>query len=473
VLLLLASGLTFLASLYLPWQKAQLPPTPSALQVGILESFAKVDGWGRYGFGFGYAAALFALALVFACGVALLRPVCLPLARCGLLVGYGAVAVAVNTWYARHFAVAVADTPLRFHFAYGAYLGLAAGAAAVLGVAGLRGRFPGRSPFVGATALAFLISLALPWARSAPVRISVPGYFGTAAAAAVVAAVFVPGMVLLFCGGILAELAATTDLAYGAWIGLGLAALLSALTVRRLRAIDFALCILVALFVATLYFHWQAWIVGWAFLGTAAAATALALLFWPTFRLELAVVFALFVATQGFELTAFTPPGYELRLAAKLGFACAAVLFAVVLFRSRTLRPPKDRIALRACAVLAVAAYLALTLVPIWRVLSDGWRSALLFVAPSWLGIVGTVLAVWLASAWLRPQVDAGLALLIPLALLALVALWLVKERTYDVNWGGRIVIALLLLLALLGRLEQRGGLENFRVPELLRIDRL
>jgi hypothetical protein len=83
------------------------------------------------------------------------------------------------------------------------------------------------------------------------------------------------------------------------------------------------------------------------------------------------------------------------------------------------------------------------------------------------------VLAVWLASAWLRPQVDAGLALLIPLALLALVALWLVKERTYDVNWGGRIVIALLLLLALLGRLEQRGGLENFRVPELLRIDRL
>jgi hypothetical protein len=473
VLLLLASGLTFLASLYLPWQQAQLPATPSASQVGILESFAKVDGWGRYGFGFGYAASLFAVALVFACGVALLRPVRLPLARCGLLVGYGAVAVAVDTWYARHFAAAAADTPLRFHFAYGAYLGLAAGAAAVLGVAGLRRRLPASSLLVGATALALLITLALPWARTAPVRISLPGYFGTAAAAAVVAAVFVPAASVLFCGGIIAELAATTDLAYGAWIGLGLAALLSALTVRRARAVDLAVFVPAALFVATLYFHWQAWIVGWSMLGTAAAVTALALVLWPASRLELAVGFALLVATQGFELTGLTPPGYHLRLAAELGFACAALLFAVVLFRSRALRPPKDRIVLRACGVLAVAAYLVVTLVPIWHGISFDWTAKLVFIAPSWLGIAGIVLAVRLAGAWLRPRVETGLALLIPLAMLALIALWLIEERSYRVNWGGRIVIAMCLLLVLLGRLEQRGRLENFPIPELLRFDRL
>jgi hypothetical protein len=101
------------------------------------------------------------------------------------------------------------------------------------------------------------------------------------------------------------------------------------------------------------------------------------------------------------------------------------------------------------------------------------WASKLVFIAPSWLGIAGIVLAVRLAAAWLRSRVEAGLALLIPLAMLALIALWLIEERSYHVNWGGRIVIALCLLLALLGRLEQRGRLETFRVPELLRFDRL
>ena len=83
------------------------------------------------------------------------------------------------------------------------------------------------------------------------------------------------------------------------------------------------------------------------------------------------------------------------------------------------------------------------------------------------------MLAGRLAGAWLRPRVEAGLALLIPLAMLALIALWLIEERSYRVNWGGLIVIAMCLLLVLLGRLEQGGRLENFRVPELLRFDRL
>jgi hypothetical protein len=471
VLLLLASGLTFLASLYLPWQGAR-PAQPPTDPLGILEGQFDIDGWGGTGLGFGSLAAVLALALVVASGVTLAQAARVPLAPCGLLVGYAAAAVAVDTWYERRYVAPGADVPLRFHFAYGAYLGLAAGAAAVLGAVGLRSRLPVRSLIAGATALALLIALALPWARVASLDLSAPGYVATASAGVVVAAVFLPAAALLFCGGMVRRARADdrsclrrVDRAWlcgpavrpddpasaarrhrdGGWSG----------PVRRNALLSLA------------------WIVGWSLLGTAAAGLALALIAFPAAMLELAVAFALLVATDGFELAAFTPSGYGLRLAAKLGFASAAVLFGLVLFRSRALRPATDRLPLRACAVLAVFAYLALTLVPIWHVLSDGWTSALVFIAPSWLGIAGVVLAVRLAGAWLRPTVEAGVAALIPLVLLALVALWLIEKRTYNVNWGGRIVVAVLLLLALLGRLEQRGGLENFRVPELLRFDRL
>ncbi len=53
----------------------------------------------------------------------------------------------------------------------------------------------------------------------------------------------------------------------------------------------------------------------------------------------------------------------------------------------------------------------------------------------------------FLASLYL----PAAETFLIPLALLALVILWLIGERAYRLNWGGRIVVAVLLVLALLG----------------------
>ena len=54
-----------------------------------------------------------------------------------------------------------------------------------------------------------------------------------------------------------------------------------------------------------------------------------------------------------------------------------------------------------------------------------------------------------------------------------LLPLSLIGERQYSLNWGGWIVVVTSVLLALLGWLERRGGLERFRVPELLRVDRL
>jgi hypothetical protein len=169
VLLLLVSGLTFLASLYLPWQVA----STDALEI---------DGWDGTGGGLGSLAGVIALAVVVACGVVLVRPQSLPLARCGLLLGYAAVAVAVDTWYERRYVTATAGAPLRFHFGYGAYLGLAVGAGAVLAAGSLLRKPPPRSLFPAAAAFALLIALALPWARFAPVKLSMPAYFGTSSA---------------------------------------------------------------------------------------------------------------------------------------------------------------------------------------------------------------------------------------------------------------------------------------------------
>ena len=471
LLLLLSSGLTFLASLYLPWQVA----SRSTPLFG-----SSIEGWGEYGYDFGFAAAVFALGLVAAAGGAIARPALisrLPLAGCGVLVAYGAVAVAVDTWYARGYARRALDAPVRYHLGYGAYLGIAARAAALLGAVSLRRR----PPLTAAPAVALWIALALPWARFAPLHVSFPAYAVDAAAVAIVAALWLPAAALLFCGGVAVALAVGTDLVYGAWIGLGLGALLAALSAREVvgaRHADPIVVLASAAFVATLYFHWQGAFVGWTLLGTTAAVLAVTLVVATAVRLrvsalEVAVAFALIVATQGFESTAFTPRGYGVRIAAKLGFAFAAALVGIVLLRSRALRPPRDRIALRAVAAGAAVAYVVVSLAPTWHVLPGGWVSTLLFVPRSWLGVAAVLLAIRLAGAWLRPTVEADWVCVLPLALLSLIALELVRRREYELNWGAGLLVAVSLLLAALGWLERRGRLDRFRVPEILRVDRV
>ena len=222
-----------------------------------------------------------------------------------------------------------------------------------------------------------------------------------------------------------------------------------------------------------MYFHWQAGFTGWTIFGTTAALLAVGLVAFRTFELELGIAFALIVATQGFVLTLSTTAGYGARLPAKLGFVFAALFYAAVLFRSRSLRPPRDRVALRALAASAGAAFVAASLIPTWGFLPDGWVSRLLFVPRSWLGIASILLAIRLVGAWLRPKIDADWVVVVPLVLLAHVALELIHRRVYHLNAGAWIVIALSLLLALLGWLEYRGRLERFTIPEILRVDRL
>jgi hypothetical protein len=146
------------------------------------------------------------------------------------------------------------------------------------------------------------------------------------------------------------------------------------------------------------------------------------------------------------------------------------------------LRPPRferNRLLVRLAPITACLAYLVIVVLPWWDVLPRRLESQSLvrFSLLSWLTVAGALLAIHLLGSWGRriagPSESADRLVLLPLALLALAALDLVRLRDAGINWGGGIVVGLCLLLALLGRIEQREGLENFRVPEVLRVDRL
>src|SRR5215211_523494 len=176
VFLLLAGALALLVSLYLPWQKASCGPECVRGQggdvTGLLNLFSEnlsVDGWSS---GIGDAAALSALLLAAVAGVALARPnlACrLPLGLCAVFVGYFALAVAAA-------ARSVADQRevgmegVDFHYAYGAYLGVAGGIVALLAAAALRRNDLVRERSASQLAalvlgLGLLVSFLLPWQR--------------------------------------------------------------------------------------------------------------------------------------------------------------------------------------------------------------------------------------------------------------------------------------------------------------------
>ena len=475
VLLLLASGLAFLASLYLPWQEA----------AGLDRLGAgRIDGWTAFGF----AAALFALCLVAASAVSVARPALaarVPLGQCALLVAYASGALAVDTWYERQYGIGV-DARLHYHYAYGAFLGLAAGAAAVVAALVLR-RLSLPSPVLLASGLGLLIAYALPWVRAEGA--SAPGYASAVAVPAVAAVVCasawprLAAAALLFTAGTVSSLSPGGFLAYGAWVALGLAlifALAGSLGLHRRRPPDAGatlVSVVAALFLATLFLHWQGPLVGWSFLGTVSAMLALALVAATVSLnvspLPLAAAFALIVATAGFQLAHSSVPGYGLRVGAKLGFAFAAALVGLTVVRCRGLRPPRDRIALRSLGAVAALVYVAVVLGPLWSGRLGGWTGALRFIPASWLGIAGLLLAIRLAGAWLRRPIEAEEVVWIPVAMLVLIALELIRIRSYHLGWGGGIVVGVLLFLALLGWLERRGGLDDFGVPAILRVDRL
>lgn len=537
--LLLGAALVLLASLYLPWEKAPCGPgcTPGRIGVpaGLINPFSvSLNGW--LSGVVGDAAGLLALLLAAVAAVALARPKLegrLPLRLCALLAGYFGFAVAAQARSVAHHSQPVIPGT-SFHYAYGAYLGVAAAVVALVSAGAMQRHDLGRarSPSPLATivlGVCLLVSFLLPWERLG----SSGTFLGIATPAAVVAAALglcmleaslrgeaaartkrlaLAAVACLFTGAAFSTLTYPAARAYGAWIGLGVAIALVALAIasgielpsvqaprwRALATAGAAALLVTGMFLPrqTVCFEKASRFGrdsgrcitanGWtSTLGTAAALLAIVLLvvivaarrFPPPVVLAAGV--GLLVASMGFQLEDGSVDGYRLAFGygSTIVFVAAGLLLALAVAGSR---PPKlggSRLAVRLVPIAACVAYLAVVVLPWWDVLPADVQSALRFAPVSWLTIAGVLLAIWLVELWVERIASAAAGadrlVIVPLALLSLAALDLIRFRDGGITWGGGIVVGLCLLLALLGWIERQAGLENARVPEVLRLDRL
>jgi hypothetical protein len=534
--LLLIGGDLILVSLYLPWQKASGSTVTGYFDnnggptAGLPDLFSgtavSIDGWSS---GVGPAAALFALLLVGAVIAALARPhlaLRLPLGQCALVAAYFGIAVGVDI---RTLGGIYGRQGIDLRFAYGAYVGLAGVIVALLGAGLLAWREHASYRPIGRHALVVpvvgvLVALTLPWEFSST---------GIANRAAVVAAVLMlrllvvawradPGqsgerLALAAAGALFIGAAFSTSSffgshAYGAWIALcfAVAAVVVALKdasvwrVPRPTWPALATCGAAGILVVGLFLPWQRSCFekgldlgpytgrcvstnGWTgTVGTASGALAIALVLstlaprrLAASAVGLAAGVALLIATLGSDLLDGTGPGvhYEFGYGSTVGFAGAALLVAVTLAQ---LRPPAiewSRVPARVAPLVACAGYLLIVVLPWWGVLPRRFVLVIRFAPLSWLTVVGALLGIRLLHSWARrvtrPAASAESLVILPLALLALAAVDLVRLRDAGLGWRGGIVVGLCLLLAALGAIEQRAGLQHLRVPEILRVDRL
>ncbi len=475
-------GFVLLASLYLPWLESSASH-PSSIDL-FSPTPATVDGWSSE---VGAAAALSALLLVGAAIAGQLRPRLadrLPLSQCALLAFYFEIAVGAQ-------ARSTADqrrlgrTNLHFHYAYGAYVGVAA-AIVVLLAAVASWRAPDRpkpmarrdqalrvAALVPAGGL--LVALLLPWERyDAPIRLSFRGIAspaGIAAAAVTIwllvdwwssprgargARVALAATTTLFAGAAIGSAVFPGTHVYGAWIGLGTAVALLALVVAdaglrrppRPSAYGFAMGVAGGLLIASLFLPWQEYCYpratdfgrvsgrcistdGWSTVGTAAAALAIVLILMAVARLhgvlsvgELTAGIALLVATLGFTLIEGGDKTFRFGFAygSTVGFAAAALLVALAALRLRPTTVDRSRL-VRLVPIAACVAYLVLVVLPWWDVLTRDGQSALRFATPSWLTIAGLVVAVRLVRAWSAQVARASASIWLVFLPLGLLAL--------------------------------------------------
>jgi hypothetical protein len=233
------------------------------------------------------------------------------------------------------------------------------------------------------------------------------------------------------------------------------------------------------LFLASLFLPWMrvcdsdgCWPVhGWESGATPVAAALLAvLLVGGLSEPALVAGFGLLAVTLGVQLVDAASPDPFVSLAYGAGvglfFAGATVVVAVAELRPTRVRIPDP---IRLVPVVVCVAYLAFIVLPWWNVIAA--RSTFVFASFSWLTVAGALLALHLVWSWTRSRNDA--IVVVPLLLLALAVVDLIEMGSHGRTWAAGIVVALVLLLAYLGRVEQRVGLRNWRLPEILRVDRL
>jgi hypothetical protein len=323
--------------------------------------------------------------------------------------------------------------------------------------------------------------------------------------------------VALFTGGAAVSLMAfEADRAYGVWPALGIAlvlvvwALLAARPDRSWPAQvswrQLAAGAAGALFLAALFLPWQRWCYdadkdfgplagrcisenawGWeGVVGAAAAVLAIVLVVsvlepgrLPLSVVELTAGFGVLVVTMGFLVEDRDGQGIRAGYGygSIIGFVLAAALIVLALVPLRVPKLDPRRALVRSAPIAACVAYLAIIVVPWWGVLPP-FESKYVVIVPavSWLTIAGALLAIRLLRLWVL-QI-AGFRgspelVLLPLALLALATVDFINQGTAVATWGRGALAGLCLLLVLLGRIEQRGTLEKFRIPEALRVDRI
>lgn len=522
---LLASSLTFLASLFLPWRETQAAPTIGVQS--LLNLFSgngrEYDGWVT---GVGDVAVLLVVAIVLATVAALRRPdgaAKLPIGSLALALGYFALSLSVTVHtLSGVLAGGFTGHPPKAHasWSYGFYLGLtSAGIAMLGGIAYRRGKLlrPRGAASVGAVVLgvALLISFLLPWVKfGGPEGYSIPGIEGATAAIAALGLILGAGWLLgergarwrlpfaiataILTGATASALAVGGSFRYGTWLGIGFAVLLIALEAMRAwpvqlpvlpRGLRAARLGAAALLIVALFLPWQELdhasyaFIGWYGVSGAAAGTlCLLLLATPalpaleSYVLDAAVAIVLLVSALG-TLFRANGPFFRMGYGAIVGFVAAGTLLVIALVSFRPGRVDRSRALVRAVPLAASVLSVACIMVPWWYVLPQDWEHQ---AAPlsSWLGVPGLLLALYLVRLWavqLQGPRRTGIRLtLVPLLLLTLPALELIRFRDYPfVIWGAVILVGLSLLLAVCGWIEGNRGLEGLRVPEVWRVDRL
>jgi hypothetical protein len=482
--LLSAGAVLLLASLYLPWR------TQSCESLGPF-GCRSIGGWDS-------AAALVAVLLALAAAAAAWNTALLPrlpLARLALLGAYFGLVVDVHV---RSIASLLRAEGFSVHHAYGEYLGLFAVIVVLAGAIFLRRnevvrrRAPVDLLVIGLT-VALAVSSLIPWSGDFSSSILDP------VRGAVVLALFAVPLesrvptsrqrlalaagAATFSGGAVAE--STYGHPVGLWIGLAWALALAALTASQSRPFgavngaswrEVATAAAAMLFLASLFLPWLRSCIpgsclsigGWGLGAVPVAAALLAVLLVAGLsESALVAAFGLMAVTLGVQVVhASSADIVSIAYGPVIGllFAGAAIVCA--------LRPTRARLPdfpIRLIPIVVCVAYLAFVVLPWWYVLPT--RSTFVFAPFSWLTVAGALLAIQLVWSWTRPGNAALVA--VPLLLLALAVVDLIEMRSRGLTWGAGIVVALVLLLAYLGRVEQRVGLRNWRVPELLRVDRL
>jgi hypothetical protein len=497
---ILGSSLAFLASLFLNWTSAPVVPRHAgALSILNLYSAFSWNGWAS---SFGQAAAIAAVALALCALVSLTRPeleTALPIGGCAIAL---ATLTLVNAAAAKAFNATSGGLPV--HLGAGAYLGGAAALVALLTAAWVSHdeiSEPGNG--VAATLLTIgLVAAYVLLGLNGPGRQALGfGSYGTAimlliasfgltfwfGAKSPLRRLSAAAVILVLVVGGFSVFGTHTHWPYQAWLAIGCAVGLFALAVasnrqRPLAALGRADTVALTgatVLLASLFFKWQEWCGagpnrtcyvsnGWGggLTGGLVGILVVLLLGFRYLSPELAVTVAIYVLGAGLAYTDHGSLGY----AAFVGFAGTALLLVAVGLQPR--KPVRG-----GARLIPVAASLAFLAIPVAALsgrlstdieINGSWRLVLLEAAAIVVGL--RLIGRWLTG----PAADIEL-LFLPVALFALISLDLgERQYAYTTGWEGWLALCLSVLLVVLGWIGQRGGLDNFRVPdEIWRVDRI